>query len=112
MQSMIKFALISLIVAMLSVSQVNAHPGGHGKISAIEAKELALRAAKMLTFKDHGMSVGKIDKSWATVSFDQFNVVQENGARFILQADNSVTKETLYFTVSKQGEVMAVSHHF
>lgn len=112
MQFIMKFIVIGLVTILLTVSQVNAHPGGHGKISALEAKELSLRAAQMLTFKDHGMAVGKIDKSWANVGFDQVSMIEENGARFVVKAENQEIKEILYFTVSKQGEVMAVSRQY
>lgn len=112
MQFLIKSIVISILITILVMSQVNAHPGGHGKISALEAKELSLRAAQMLTFKDHGMAVGKIDKSWANVGFDQVSMIEENGARFVVKAENKEIKETLYFTVSKQGEVMAVSRQY
>jgi arylamine N-acetyltransferase len=62
----------------------------------------------MLTFKDHGMSVGKIDKSWNDLTKEQFRIVEEGKSNFIVKAINTKTKKTLYFNISKKGEIKDV----
>lgn len=99
---------IILMSAFAISASAFAHSDGHGRINAEKVIEIAQTSAKMLTFKDHGMSVGKIDKSWNEVTKKQFSIVEKNAPNFIVKAINTKTNETLYFNITKQGEVKDV----
>lgn len=99
---------IILISTLAMSATVFAHSDGHGKISADKVILIAQTTAKMLTFKDHGMSVGKIDKSWNDLTKEQFRIVEEKKSNFIVKAINTKMKKTLYFNISKNGEVKDV----
>jgi len=95
-----------ILVSSLALStSVYAHSDGHGKVTSQKILEIAQTSAKMLSFKDHGMSVGKIDKSWNDVSKEQFSIVEEAETNYLVKAINTKTKETLYFNISKKGEI-------
>lgn len=103
------FKQITLMSSLAFSVAVFAHSDGHGKVNTEKVIELAQTSAKMLSFKDHGMSVGKIDKSWSDMAKEQFKVVEEKGANYIVKAINTKTNETLYFEISKAGEIKAVT---
>jgi len=96
---------IILISSLALSTSVFAHSDAHGKVTAEKVIEIAQTSAKMLSFKDHGMSVGKIDKSWNDVSKEQFRIVEEREASYLVKAVNTKTKETFYFNISKKGEI-------
>ena len=102
-----------LFTAMLTLTNsAFAHGDGHGEetagISISKAIDLAQTSAKMLTFKDHGMSVGKIDESWNKVSEQQFTLKEQTNSQYIIAGYNQKLEQTLYFTVTKSGQVKAV----
>ncbi|WP_281559014.1 DUF6488 family protein [Thalassomonas sp. RHCl1] len=99
-----------ILIATISISgSVFAHTGGHGQVSADKAVTIAQTSAKMLTFKDHGMAVGKIDKSWNKVTKENFTLLEQSGDVYIIKGVNTESHQTLYFTISKQGQVMEVA---
>lgn len=102
------FKSIMLISALVISASTFAHSDGHGQINADKVISIAQTSAKMLTFKDHGMSVGKIDKSWNDLTKDQFRIVEEGKSNFIVKAMNTKTKKVLYFDISKKGEIKDV----
>ncbi|WP_077285881.1 DUF6488 family protein [Cognaticolwellia aestuarii] len=102
------FKKIILISSLALSATVFAHSDGHGKVNAEKVIEIAQTSAKMLSFKDHGMSVGKIDKSWSDVTKEQFRVVEEKKSNYIVKAINTKTKEILYFNISKNGKIKDV----
>ncbi len=105
-----KLIKVLLLVTSLSFSFTTiAHGGGHGEMGAEKAVSLAQTSAKMLTFKSHNMSVGKLDKSWNKVAKEQFILVEEGKESFIVKAINTANNQTLYFNVSKDGSVNKVS---
>ena len=98
-----------ILISTLAISASTfAHSDGHGKISTDKVISIAQASAKMLTFKDHGMSVGKIDKSWNDLTKEQFRIVEEGQSNFIVKAINTETKRVLYFNISKSGEIKDV----
>ena len=103
------FKKIILISSLVLSATVFAHSDGHGKVNAEKVIEIAQTSAKMLSFKDYGMSVGKIDKSWNDVTKEQFRVVEEKESNYIVKAINTKTKETLYFNISKKGEIKDIN---
>jgi hypothetical protein len=95
-----------ILISSLALSAtVFAHSDGHGKVNTEKAIEIAQTSAKMLVFKDHGMSVGKIEPSWNDVTKAQFSLVEEGESSFIVKAINTKTKQILYFNINKKGEV-------
>ena len=73
-----KLLKVLILLAAISVSNtLFAHDGGHGAMSADRAVTLAQTSAKMLTFKSHNMSVGKLDTSWNKVKLEQFILLKE-----------------------------------
>lgn len=99
---------IVLIFSLSLSASVFAHSDGHGKVNVERVIEIAQTSAKMLSFKDHGMSVGKIDKSWSDVTKEQYKIVEELESNYIVKAINTETKEVLYFNISKNGEIKDV----
>jgi len=102
------FKKLILISTLVMSASVFAHSGAHGQINAAKAIQIAQTSAKMLTFKAHGMSVGKIKKSWENVKKAQFEIVKKNPANYVVKATNNKAEEVLYFTISKAGEVIDV----
>ena len=100
-----KIVLISTLAISASVF---AHVDGHGKVTTEKVITIAQTSAKMLSFKDHGMSVGKIDKSWGDVTKEQFKIIEKGDANYIVKALNTTTKETFYFNISKKGKIKDV----
>jgi len=105
MKALVQLILISTLVVTTSVM---AHGDGHGKLDKKKIIQAALTSAKMLTFKDKGMSVGKLDSSWNQVAKDQFEMVEESKDTVIVKAKNTQNSQVLYFTVSKGGKVLDV----
>lgn len=102
------FKKLLLISTLALSSSAFAHSDGHEKISVDKVIEVAQTSAKMLTFKDHGMSVGKVDKSWNDVNKEQFRIVEKGESSYIVKAMNTKTKQILYFNISKNGEIKDV----
>ena len=100
---------LTLLVTIAISSNTVAHDGGHGAMGADRAVSLAQTSAKMLTFKSHNMSVGKLDVSWNKVKLEQFILVEESKDNFIVKATNKANNQTLYFEVGKDGSVNEVS---
>lgn len=95
-----------LLISVLAISSsAFAHSDGHGKVSPKEVIQIALKSAKMLTFKDHGMSVGKVDASWNNMSKEQFSIIEKDDFNYIVKAINTDTKQELYFSINKAGEI-------
>lgn len=99
-----------LLITTIAFSGASfAHGGGHSSMNADKAVALAQTSAKMLTFKAYDMAVGKLDKSWNKVPKTSFILVEEAQEHFIVKATNNTIKQTLYFSVSKDGSVSDVS---
>lgn len=95
-----------LLISTLAISSsAIAHSDGHGKVNPKEVIQIALKSAKMLTFKDHGMSVGKIDASWNNMSKEQFSIIERGDFNYTVKAINTDTKQELYFSINKAGEI-------
>ncbi|GGZ79794.1 DUF6488 family protein [Paraglaciecola chathamensis] len=105
MKILIKLAAITAIIFTTSAM---AHSDGHGKVDKKKILQAAQTSAKALTFKDKGMSVGKLDSSWNKVTKDNFTVVEETRDAVLLKATNAQNNQTLLFIVSKAGKVMNV----
>lgn len=105
MRTLIKFILLA---TFLMSTHAQAHSEGHGKVDTQQILKAAQKSAKILAFKDKGMSVGKLDSSWGKVSKDNFKVVEESDKAIIVKATNDKNNQTLYFTVNKHGKVMDV----
>ena len=70
--------------------------------------QAAQTLAKTLTFKDKGMSVGKLDSTWNNVAKDKFEIVEQSADSMLVKASNDQNHQTLFFVVSKSGKVMDV----
>ncbi|QQX78807.1 hypothetical protein JK628_14675 [Shewanella sp. KX20019] len=100
---------IIICAALVSLSsQAFAHGDGHSVMEADAAVKLAQTSAKMLSFKDHGMSVGKIDDSWSQVAKSEFVLSEQAKDGFIIKGYNAKIGQTLYFTIDKSGQVKTV----
>jgi len=105
MKILTKFAVIS---TMIFVTSAVAHSDGHGKVDKTTILQAAQTSAKTLTFKDKGMSVGKLDSSWNKVAKENFKIVEETSEGVLVKATNDKNQQTLFFMVSKGGKVMNV----
>lgn len=94
--------------ALLASSNAFAHGGEHGEVSVTEVIQAAQTTTKTLTFKDNGMSVGKLDTSWNKVAQGDFELVDATEREYIVKATNAESGEALFFRVSKKGEVLDV----
>lgn len=106
MKILIKLAAITAIVFTTSAM---AHSDGHGKVDKNKILASAQTSAKTLTFKDKGMSVGKLDSSWNKVSKDSYKLVEETKEALIVKAINNENNQTIYFKISKAGKVIDVN---
>ena len=102
------FSITFLVAAITMSSSLWAHSFGHGEVSADEILYIAQKSAKMLTFKDQGMSVGKIDNSWNTIGAGAFKIVEQSDLGFIVKATNDEKDQTLYFEINPNGQVRDV----
>ena len=105
MKALVKLALISAFV--ISTSAI-AHSEGHGKVDKKKILASALTSAKALTFKDKGMSIGKLDSSWNKVSKDSFELVEETDEVIVVKAKNDENNQTIFFKLSRAGKVLDV----
>jgi hypothetical protein len=103
---MMKILTHLLLISAISVSSsALAHSTGHAKVNAAKAIEIAQTSAKTLTFKDLGMSLGKIDQSWNNVDKQYFKVVEQGESGYIVKAFNGQNNQTVYFKISEKGEI-------
>ena len=105
MKSLIKLIFLA---ALSTSTAAMAHGEGHGKVDEKKVIQAAQNVAKKLTFKDNGMSVGKLDSSWNKVAKEQFELVEESDKAIIVKAINNANQQTLFFKVSKSGQVLDV----
>ena len=105
MKSLLKLVLTS---ALLLSSSAFAHSDGHGKVDEKKIIQAVQSLTKTLTFKDKGMSVGKLDGSWSKVAKESFEVVEQNSDTLLVKATNAKNHQTLFFVVSKSGKVLEV----
>ena len=103
--------LITLIltVTLTFSATVFAHSGGHDNISGGNAVSIAHTSAKMLTVKDHGMAIGKLDESWSKVERKDYYVAEQNARQYIVKATNKANGQTLFFTISKEGQLQDIA---
>ncbi|WP_133405898.1 DUF6488 family protein [Parashewanella tropica] len=107
--------LISLFAAatLFISGSVFAHGDGHGHgkiISVQKAKTVAYMVAKKMSFKDTGLKIGKLDKSWGSVDKNSFKLTEKTEQGYIVSATNQTTKETLVFTISNSGALVDVQN--
>ncbi|MCH2085571.1 MAG: DUF6488 family protein [Pseudoalteromonas sp.] len=105
MKILTKLAFMS---SMVFASSTMAHSDGHGKVDKSKILQAAQTSAKTLTFKDKGMSVGKLDSSWNKVSKENFKIIEETGEGVLVRATNENNHQTIFFMVSRGGKVMEV----
>ncbi|OKY27813.1 DUF6488 family protein [Thalassotalea sp. PP2-459] len=105
MKTLKKLAVIS---TLLFTTSAFAHGDGHSEVDKKKILQAAQTSAKTLTFKDKGMSVGKLDGSWNKVAKDSFKFVEETKEAIIVKAMNNENNQTIYFKISKAGKVLDV----
>ena len=97
--------IIILIILLFNTGSVFAH-GAHGKISAKEAIQVAIKTTQKLTFKDFGFEVGKLNGSWKKLSKNDFKLYAVQANRYIVSASNKTNNKTIYFLMSMSGEIL------
>lgn len=97
-----------LVSTLVFTASVFAHGGGHGKLDESKIIQAAQTYAKTLTFKDKGMSFGKLDSTWNKVAKDNFEVVEETADSILVKATNTQNHQTIFFVVSESGKVLEV----
>jgi hypothetical protein len=104
-----KNLMIMLFIAlMINMGTALAH-GDHGKISAKQAIQVAIKATQKLTFKDFGFNVGKLDESWKSLATEDFKLYAAQANRYIISASNKADNKTIYFLMTMSGEVLKVN---
>ncbi|MFT7559247.1 MAG: hypothetical protein ACI93R_001152 [Flavobacteriales bacterium] len=102
--------LFSLL--MLANSHVFAHSDhGHSDnlISDAHAMSIAAAVTKQLSVRDAGLVVGKLPASWGLVAKDAYVMHKKGNGYYIVAAENSVEKKTLYVLMSPSGKVYDVN---
>ena len=99
--------LFSLCLLVISTSTW-AHSGGHGKVSEQQAVNLAFESVKKLTFKDYGLTIGKLDSSWNKVGKQAFELAEANEQQFIVKAKNDALKQEIFYIMSANGRIIDV----
>lgn len=105
---MTKLIVTLFIVLLFNTGSAFAH-GEHGKISAKEAIQVAIKANQKLTFKDFGFKVEKLNESWKKLAKDDFKLYAAQANRYIVSASNKANNKTIYFLMSMSGEVLKVN---
>ena len=100
--------LILIISLSITMKLAFAHSDGHGEVDANKAISLAQKAATMLSIKDYDMAVGQIDESWSTLEKHHFEVIKQDQSAYFVKAINQISSQTLYFTISKTGQIQEV----
>nr|WP_297347439.1 DUF6488 family protein [uncultured Glaciecola sp.] len=96
-------------VVFFGQSAAFAHEG-HNDITRETAINIAIKSVQQLTFKDFGYEVGKLDKSWKSLSKNDVNISDVLDTGFIISATNSTTQKVIYFEIAKNGKVRGVKY--
>jgi hypothetical protein len=80
----------------------------HNDITRETAINIAIKTVQQLTFKDFGYEVGKLDKSWKSLSKKDVNISNLLDTAFIVSATNPTTQKVIYFEIAKNGKVRGV----
>lgn len=100
-------SILALVIVFASGS-VFAH-GSHGKISGQDAKSIAYKSVKQMTFKDLGFEPGKLNESWKKITDADISVVEVGTGYFVVSAKNTSEEATIYFKIATNGQVLAAS---
>jgi len=96
------------LIVFFGQSTAFAHEG-HNDITQETAINIAMKSLQQLTFKDFGYEVGKLDKSWKSLSKDDVKISDVLDTGFIISATNSTTQKVIYFEIAKNGKVLGVN---
>lgn len=108
-----KLIKIIMLFSSLAINSLAfAHGDGHGKVDGKKALKIAQKAAKKLTFKDFGTSIGKLDESWLKIAPDTYQVIEMNEKRIVVKAINNTIEQTAYFKIAVKGKVIDVSENY
>lgn len=102
-------SILTFSILFVTSTDSIAH-GNHGNINinSSQAKSIAIKISKRLSFKDIGYSVGKLDKSWRQQGAEQATTLaSENGNQRVL-LENKTNGEAIIVTISSSGEVLTV----
>ncbi len=99
--------ILALVMAFASGS-VFGH-GSHGKISGQDAKNIAYKSVKQMTFKDLGLEPGKLDESWKSITEADISIVEVGTGFFVVSATNTTQDGVIYFKITANGQVLAAS---
>ncbi|MGI2146889.1 MULTISPECIES: DUF6488 family protein [Alteromonadales] len=86
----------------------------HSRNSHMNEKKvisITIKTINKMTFKDLGYEAGKLPSSWETINNADVNIVNVHEGSYVVSATNSQVKQTLYFRIDDDGDVVAVSEN-
>mgnify|MGYP007087007817 FL=1 len=104
-----KSIITALFMALILNTGVAFAHGGHGKISAKQALQVAAKTTQQLTFKDFGFKVGKLDESWKTLTAEDFKLLGVEANRYVISAVNKTENKKIYFLMTMTGEMLQIN---
>jgi len=81
----------------------------HGKISSKATIEMTAKTIQKLIFKDSGFKVGKLSENWKGLTIEDFKLHTAESNRYVVSATNKSENKTIYFLMTKSGEVLKVN---
>jgi len=86
----------------------------HSRNSHMNEKKvisITIKTIHKMTFKDLGYEAGKLPSSWESINNADVNIVNFHEGSYVVSATNSQVKQTLYFRIDDDGDVIAVSEN-
>lgn len=96
--------VISLILTLYSANSFS-HSGGHDPVSEKEAIFIASNVMIQFVNSDAGLGFGKLNESWKYISEENKRIHVKADGYYIVSFNNKVENKTLYFLLSRTGEV-------
>ena len=86
----------------------------HSRNSHMNEKKvisITIKTINKMTFKDLGYEAGKLPSSWEIINKADVNIVNVHEGSYVVIATNLQVKQTLYFRIDDDGDVVAVSEN-
>ena len=103
---MIKKLVLSLVlIVMLQMQPVIAHPGGHAPMDEQQAIRVAAMVVAQLVDTDAGLGFGKLKQNWTALPNEATQIHQRGPGYYIVRVVNAAEQRTLYVLMSVQGQI-------
>jgi hypothetical protein len=102
-----KAVLVAIaLIASIALHTVNAH-STHA-VDESTAIAIVHEAVPKLTTEDLGFEVGRLDANWNSMAESDVSMVETDGDFYIMRAINPGSKETIFFLIGINGQILEV----